>query len=208
MEEYKKEIKPAEAKKQEKPADPTPLGNIATGIVLLTLWPVLFGLTDSTGMVAVLPWALAAAPFIILTTVLAFRAGNVVGAVANGILSGLTLVQNAFWGLAALAYTAAGVSVPEAVSSVKGYMDGTAFLAAAFMLVCIAFIFYREHKYSMAVSMLVICVGFCCMGLSDVGAASLRVPAGVCIVCFAAWMVYSGCAMLIHTALGKKILPY
>ena len=38
-------------------ADPTPLGNIVTGLVLFTLWPVLFGLADTTAMAAVMPWA-------------------------------------------------------------------------------------------------------------------------------------------------------
>lgn len=189
-------------------ADPTPLGNIATGLVLLTLWPILFGLSDATAMVAVLPWALAAAPFILLTTVLAFRAGNLLGAVANGILSGVTLCQNAVWGLVALAYTAAGTAVPEAVSSVKGYMDGTAFLASAGMLLCVCVIFAQLGNRPMALSMLVICTGFCCMGLSDLGVANLRLPAALCILCFAGWMLYSGCAMLMHGALGRRVLPY
>ena len=65
-------------------ADPTPLGNIVTGLVLFTLWPVLFGLADTTAMAAVMPWALAAAPLILLTSAQAFRAGNVIGAVASG----------------------------------------------------------------------------------------------------------------------------
>ena len=79
-------------------ADPTPLGNIITGLVLFTLWPVLFGLADTSAMAAILPWALAAAPLVLLTSVQAFKAGNVIGAVANGVLSGVTLVQNGIWG--------------------------------------------------------------------------------------------------------------
>ena len=80
-------------------ADATPLGNITTGLVLMTLWPVLFGLVDTTAMVAVMPWALAAIPFVVLTSVVAIRNGEILPAVANGILSGLTLCnQSACWG--------------------------------------------------------------------------------------------------------------
>lgn len=42
---------------EQKSIDPTPLGNITTGIVLLTLWPILFGVADTTAMIAVLPWS-------------------------------------------------------------------------------------------------------------------------------------------------------
>lgn len=189
-------------------ADPTALGNITTGVVLLTLWPILFGLSDTTAMVAVLPWALAAAPMIVLTSAAALRAGNLLGAVANGVLSGVTLCQNAVWGSVVLFYTAAGRTVPEGIAAAKGYVDGAAFLAAACMLLCLSVIFAQIHNQPMCFFMGVICLGFSCMGLSDLGLFNLRLPAGVCIVLFAAWMIYSGCAMLAHTVLGRKLLPY
>ena len=189
-------------------ADPTPLGNIVTGLALFTLWPVLFGLADTSAMAAVLPWALASAPLILLTSVQAFRAGNVIGAVANGVLSGVTLVQSGIWGAVVVAYTAAGRTVPEAIAAVKGPVDGAAFLAAAFMLLCISVTFIRLKNGPMAFFMGLICAGFTCMGLSDLGVFNLRAPAAVCVMGFAAWMLYSGCAMLMHTALGRKVLPY
>lgn len=195
-------------REEKRPVDPTPLGNITTGIVLLTLWPILFGLADTSAMVAVLPWALAAAPMIVLTSAAALRAGNVLGAVANGVLSGVTLCQNAVWGGVVLFYTACGRAVPEGIAAAKGLVDGAAFLSTAFMLFCLVLIFLRIHNRPMAFFMGVICTGFCCMCLSDLGVANLRLPAGVCIVCFASWMIYSGCAMLMHAVLGKKLLPY
>lgn len=187
---------------------PPPLGNIVTGLVLFTLWPVLFGLADTTAMAAVMPWALAAAPLILLTSAQAFRAGNVIGAVANGALSGVTLVQNGVWGAVVVAYTAAGRTVPEPIAAVKGLVDGPAFLAAAFMLLCISLSFARLRNAPMAFFMGVICLGFACMGVSDLGLFNLRLPAAGCVMAFAAWMVYSGSAMLMHTALGRKVLPY
>ena len=189
-------------------ADPTPLGNIVTSLVLFTLWPVLFGLADTTAMAAVMPWALAAAPLILLTSAQAFRAGNVIGAVANGALSGVTLVQNGVWGAVVVAYTAAGRTVPEPIAAVKGLVAGPAFLAAAFMLLCISLSFARLRNAPMAFFMGVICLGFACMGVSDLGLFNLRLPAAGCVMAFAAWMVYSGSAMLMHTALGRKVLPY
>ena len=56
--------------------------------------------------------------------------------------------------------------------------------------------------------MFTIFLGFCCMGVSDLGLLPLRLPAAVCITSFALWMIYSGCAMLAHDTLGRKILPY
>lgn len=191
-----------------KVADSTPLGNIITGLVLFTLWPVLFGLADTSAMAAVLPWALAACPLILLTSVQAFKAGNVIGAVANGVLSGVTLVQNGIWGAVVVVYTAAGRTVPAAIARVKGYADGAAFLAAAFMLLCISATFVQLKNGPMAFFMGVICLGFICMGLSDLGLVNLRTPAAVCIMAFASWMLYSGSAMLMSTALGRKVLPY
>ncbi len=190
-----------------KVADSAPLGNIITGLVLFTLWPVLFGLADTSAMAAVLPWALAACPLVLLTSVQAFKAGNVIGAVANGVLSGVTLVQNGIWGAVVVVYTAAGRTVPEAIAGVKGYVDGAAFLAA-FMLLCISATFVQLKNGPMAFFMGVICLGFICMGLSDLGLVNLRTPAAVCIMAFAGWMLYSGSAMLMSTALGRKVLPY
>ena len=189
-------------------ADPTPLGNIATGLVLFTLWPVLFGLSDTTAMAAVLPWALSACPLVFLTSVLAFKAGNVMGAVANGVLSGITLVQNGLWGAVVVAYTAAGRQVPESIEAVKGLVDGAGFLAAAFMLLWVSVAFVMLKNRPMALFMGVICTSFVCMGISDLGLANLRLPAAVCVTLFAGWMLYSGCAMLLHAVLQKKLLPY
>ena len=87
-------------------------------------------------------------------------------------------------------------------------MDGAAYLGAAFMLLCIAIIFCNLKNKTMALSMFIIFLGFCCMGVSDLGLLPLRLPAAVCITSFALWMIYSGCAMLAHDTLGRKILPY
>lgn len=89
---------------EQKSIDPTPLGNITTGIVLLTLWPILFGVADTTAMIAVLPWSAMAFPLVLLTSVIAFRHGHVLGAVANGVMSELTLCQNAVWAIVLIAY--------------------------------------------------------------------------------------------------------
>lgn len=188
--------------------DPTPLGNIVTGLVLFTLWPVLFGRADTSAMAVVLTWALAAAPLILLTSIQAFRAGNIVGAVANGVLSGVTLVQNGLWGAVVVVYTASGRTVPDGIASVKGMVDGAAFLAAAFFLLCIAITFAHLKNGPMAFFIGVICLGFTCTGVSDLGLLELRLPAAICIMVFAAWMLYSGSAMLMHMALGCRILPY
>ena len=193
---------------EQKSIDPTPLGNITTGIVLLTLWPILFGVADSTAMIAVLPWSAMAFPLVLLTSVIAFRHGHVLGAVANGVMSELTLCQNAVWAIVLIAYQCSGKDVPVAVMAAKGYVDGAAYLGAAFMLLCIAMIFCRLKNTTMALSMFTIFLGFCCMGVSDLGLLQLRLPAAVCITSFALWMIYSGCAMLAHDTLGRKILPY
>lgn len=193
---------------EQKSIDPTPLGNITTGIVLLTLWPILFGVADTTAMIAVLPWSAMAFPLVLLTSVIAFRHGHVLGAVANGVMSELTLCQNAVWAIVLIAYQCSGKDVPVAVMAAKGYVDGAAYLGAAFMLLCIAMIFCRLKNTTMALPMFTIFLGFCCMGVSDLGLLQLRLPAAVCITSFALWMIYSGCAMLAHDTLGRKILPY
>ena len=193
---------------EQKSIDPTPLGNITTGIVLLTLWPILFGVADSTAMIAVLPWSAMAFPLVLLTSVIAFRHGHVLGAVANGVMSGLTLCQNAVWALVLISFQSNGGEIPASVMAVKGYVDGAAYLGAAFMLLCIAIIFCNLKNKTMALSMFLIFFGFCCMGVSDLGLLQLRLPAALCITCFALWMIYSGCAMLAHDTLGRKILPY
>ena len=193
---------------EQKSIDPTPLGNITTGIVLLTLWPILFGVADTTAMIAVLPWSAMAFPLVLLTSVIAYRHGHVLGAVANGVMSELTLCQNAVWAIVLIAYQCSGKDVPVAVMAVKGYVDGAAYLGAAFMLLCIAIIFCNLKNKTMALSMFIIFLGFCCMGVSDLGLLQLRLPAALCITSFALWMIYSGCAMLAHDTLGRKILPY
>lgn len=193
---------------EEKQIDPTPLGNITTGIVLLTLWPILFGLADTTAMIAVLPWSTMALPLVLLTSVIAFQHGHTLGAVANGVMSGLTLCQNAVWAIVLIAYQCHGKDVPASIMAVKGYVDGAAYMGAAFMLLCISVTFKKLGNLPMALSMAIIFLGFFCMGISDLGLIQLRFPAALCITAFALWMVYSGCAMLVHNALGRKWLPY
>lgn len=92
--------------------------------------------------------------------------------------------------------------------AVKGYVDGVAYLGAAFMLLWVCVVFGKLRNLPMTLAMADICLGFCCMGFSDLGLAQLRFPAAICIILFALWMLYSGCAILVHNSLGRKLLPY
>ena len=47
---------------------------------------------------------------VLFTGMQAFRAGNVIDTVANGVLSGVTLVQNGIWGAVVVAYTSSGAA--------------------------------------------------------------------------------------------------
>lgn len=76
------------------------------------------------------------------------------------------------------------------------------------MLLCISATFVQLKNAPMAFFMGVICLGFTCMGLSDLGLCNLRLPAAVCVMAFAGWMLYSGSAMLMSVTLGRKVLPY
>ena len=104
-------------------------------------------------------------------------------------------------------YTAAGTPIPQMVTQAKGYVDGAAFLSAAFMLLWITVVFFRLKNWPMAAAMGVICLAFAAWGSviwpCEPAPACGGLRGGLC-----RWMVYSGCAMLVHRALGSKLLPY
>ena len=189
-------------------ANTTPLANLATGVMIFSLWSVLFGVASPVAVIGALPWIGVAFPIMLIAIVICFKNGDIVGGTVNAVLTGMTLCQNGFKAIIVLAFTTAGVPMPEALGAGMAMIDGGAYVAAFLVLLCVLAILIKAGDKIFAFFVAVVATGFLSLAVTNLGFANLGLVAAICLTTFGGWLIYSGCAMLMENVFGKKILPY
>jgi hypothetical protein len=189
-------------------ADACPLANIATGMLIISLWSLLFGVASPLGIIGALPWILISFPIILIAIVICFKNGEIINGTVNSILTAMALCQNGIKGLIVLAFVTKGIEVPSEVEAVIALVDGGAYIVGTVLLITLFFICFRTGQKTLGFFILFAILGFFSFAVTNLGFADLNLLAAVSLTIFGAWLVYSGCAMLIENVLGKKILPF
>lgn len=189
-------------------ANSMPLANLATGLMILSLWSLLFGVASPVAIIGALPWIGVAFPILLIAIIICFKNGDIMGGTVNAVLTGIALFQNGFKGIIVLIFTVAGVPMPEALSAGMSLIDGGANTAATVILFCVFVILIKAGDKIFAFFVAVATVGFFSLAVTALGLVDLEMVAAVCLTTFGCWLIYSGCAMLMENVLGKKIIPY
>lgn len=141
-------------------ASAVPLANLATGVMIFSLWSLLFGVASPVAVIGALPWIGVAFPIMLIAIIICFKNGDIVGGTVNAVLTGMTLCQNGFKGIIILLFTTAGVPVPEALGAGMAMIDGGAYLAAFLILLSILAILIKVGDKVFAFFVAVVTAGF------------------------------------------------
>lgn len=192
---------------RKKIADCNGLANAATGICIFLMAPVLLGKTTAEAAIGCLPWMLCAVPVVLIAVTLLLVSGDIVGGMANALLTGMALFNNIGHALRMLYCSANGVELTEEVTKGIYMMDGCAYLAAAVFLLSVVWISTKVNLVQ-AIFVACPCVAFVLLFCSETLGMGVGILPGCFLMAFGCWLIYSGMAMMLHNATGKQVLPY
>lgn len=86
--------------------------NLLLGLLIVAQFPIMFGAAGPNAVIQMITWGITAYPMIIITVVLMYRSGDIVGATSNAVLSVVLMGQNFVKGIMNLVYFVSGKEVP------------------------------------------------------------------------------------------------
>ena len=188
-------------------ADCNGLANALTGICIFCMAPILLGKAQGASVVGCIPWMLCAAPILLIAVVLLLVSGDIVSGMANALLTGIALFNNIWHAVRTLYCMVNGFEIPAEVTKGIFMMDGCGYLGAAVFLLSVVWISSKVNLVQ-AAFVACPCIGFVLLFCAETLGMNLGIAPGCFLLIFACWLIYSGMAMMLHSATGHQILPY
>lgn len=167
----------------------------------------MFGLASSNAVIQVVPWVLTAYPMIIITVVMIYKSGDIVGATCNAVLRVVLMGQNFVKGIMNLIYYISGKEVPVEFARDAALIDGCAYLVGVVMLLFIGWLAFCGCKIA-GICVWASAVGF--LGLSMMYLGGIQAGGligGIGLSILGIWLVYTGVGGVVNKAVGKQIFP-
>ncbi len=188
-------------------ASTIPACGMIIAILIFAQIPIMFGKADPNAIIYALPWLLSAFPVLLLCIVFMFKNGEFVDATINAVLSGVLMGQNFVRGIIALAMYSNGVEVTPELMMSSYAIDKWVYLAGGIILLFACWLAHFGSKMA-ALGILAGAVGFLALSAMYAGFGSAFGTVGaIGLVVLGIYLLYSGIAGLLNTALGKKVLP-
>jgi len=181
------------------------LANMTTGLCIFSMTPILLSLDGAT-LFGCIPWMMAALPIFIISIIWLFKSGDLVSGLATSILSGITLIGNAYSAMIELFIESNGISLTNQNLRSINISNGSVMLAASFILLLITFISLKKNILQ-AIFIFIACLGFVGIGLGDLGILYLGLFPGICLFIFAFWQIYSGMGIMVFHLTGEDRFP-
>ncbi|MDC7249577.1 MAG: hypothetical protein PQJ49_06660 [Sphaerochaetaceae bacterium] len=182
------------------------LSNITTGLCIFSMTPILFGL-EGASIIGCIPWMIAALPIFIISIIWLFKSGDLVSGFATSILSGITLVGNAYSAMLELYIEGNNIALSNQTISSISISSGAVMLAAAFILLSLTLITLKENVLQ-AFFLFCACIGFLGISLNSLHILNLGILPGVLLFVFALWQMYSGVGILIFSLKKEEVFPF
>lgn len=188
-------------------ASTIPACGMIIAILIFAQIPIMFGKADPNAIIYALPWLLSAFPVLLLCIVFMFKNGEFVDATINAVLSGVLMGQNFVRGIIALTMYSNGVEVTPELMMSSYSIDKWVYLAGGIILLFACWLAHFGSKMA-ALGILAGAVGFLALSAMYAGFGSAFGTVGaIGLVVLGIYLLYSGIAGLLNTALGKKVLP-
>ena len=181
--------------------------NLLLGFLIVAQFPIMFGMVSGNAVIQIIPWVLTAYPMILITVVLMYKNGDIVGATCNAVLSVVLMGQNFVKGILSLIYFVTDKKVPIEFARDTALIDGCAYLVGAVMLVFIGWLAFVGCRIA-GVCIWASATGFLGLTLMYFGILSMGgLIAGIGLNILAVWLIYSGIGGIVNKATGKQICP-
>lgn len=169
--------------------------------------PIMFGLAPANAIIYAMPWILAAFPVLLICIVVMLKNGDFVDATINAVLSGVLMGQNFVRGIISLTMLNAGTQPTADILAASAAIDTWVYLAAGIILLVGGWLAHFNSKLS-AAGVWAPAIGFLSLSAMYAGFGQLFGLIGaIGLVTLGVYLLYSGLAILVNTAMQKKVFP-
>lgn len=188
-------------------ASTIPACNMIIALLIFAQIPIMFGLAPANAIIYVMPWILAAFPVLLICIVIMFKNGEFVDATINAVLSGVLMGQNFVRGIIALTMLNAGTQPSPDVLAASAAIDAWVYLAAGIILLVGGWLAHFMSKLA-ATGIWAAAIGFLSLAAMYAGFGQIFGLIGaIGLVTLGVYLLYSGLAILVNTAMQKQLLP-
>ena len=189
-------------------ASTIPACNMIIALLIFAQIPIMFGLAPANAIIYAMPWILSAFPVLLICIVIMFKNGDFVDATINAVLSGVLMGQNFVRGIIALTMLNAGTQPAPDVLAASAAMDTWVYLAAGIILLVGGWLAHFKSKLT-ATGVWASAIGFLSLSAMYAGFGQFfGLIAGIGLVTLGVYLLYSGLAILVNTAMQKKVFPF
>lgn len=189
-------------------ASTIPACNMIIALLIFAQIPIMFGLAPANAIIYAMPWILSAFPVLLICIVIMFKNGEFVDATINAVLSGVLMGQNFVRGIIALTMLNAGTQPAPDVLAASAAMDTWVYLAAGIILLVGGWLAHFKSKLT-ATGVWASAIGFLSLSAMYAGFGQFfGLIAGIGLVTLGVYLLYSGLAILVNTAMQKKVFPF
>ena len=188
-------------------ASSIPACGLVIGLLIFAQIPIMTGKADPNAIIYAMPWLLAAFPVILICIVFMYLNGEFVDATMNAVLSGVLMGQNFVRGIIALnMYNADSAPTPELLMSSYA-IDMWVYLAGGVILLFAGWLAHFQSKmaacgiWAGAIGFLALAAMYCGLG------SAFGLVGAIGLIILAVYLLYSGIAGLLNTAMQKEVLP-
>lgn len=188
-------------------ASTIPACNMIIALLIFAQIPIMFGLAPANAIIYAMPWILAAFPVLLICIVVMLKNGDFVDATINAVLSGVLMGQNFVRGIISLTMLNAGTQPTADILAASAAIDTWVYLAAGIILLVGGWLAHFNSKLS-AAGVWASAIGFLSLSAMYAGFGQLFGLIGaIGLVTLGVYLLYSGLAILVNTAMQKKVFP-
>lgn len=188
-------------------ASTIPACNMIIALLIFAQIPIMFGLAPANAIIYAMPWILAAFPVLLICIVVMLKNGDFVDATINAVLSGVLMGQNFVRGIISLTMLNAGTQPTADILAASAAIDTWVYLAAGIILLVGGWLAHFNSKLS-AAGVWAPAIGFLSLSAMYAGFGQLFGLIGaIGLVTLGVYLLYSGLAILVNTAMQKKVFP-
>lgn len=192
---------------EKKYASTIPACGMIISLLIFAQIPIMFGKADANAIIYAMPWLLSSFPVLLLCIAFMFKNGEFVDATLNSILSGVLMGQNFVRGIIALALYGRGAEVTAELVMSSYAIDKWVYLTGGIILLFACWLAHFQSKMA-AFGIFAGAVGFLALAAMYAGLGQVFGLVGaIGLVILGVYLLYSGLAGLLNTAMGKSVLP-
>ena len=188
-------------------ASSIPACNMIIALLIFAQIPIMFGKASSDAIIYALPWLLAAFPVLLVCIIFMFKNDEFVDATLNSILSGVLMGQNFVRGIIALTMLNAGSTASPELLMSSYAIDKWVYLVGGVILLFAGWLAHFQSKMA-ATGVWAGAIGFLALAAMNAGFGQVFGMIGsIGLVILGVYLLYSGLALLLNTAMQKEVLP-